>query len=122
MYKSQDILSKFKQVQDYWHPHIIEELNGQHVKIAKVKGEFDWHSHPHEDELFIVWKGTLHIALRDGEVSIPTGSFYTIPKGVEHKPYTDPDTEVWIMMMEPIGTLNTGDQQTEKTVATPPRL
>ena len=122
MISSKDIASLYAQIDKYWHPHVVESLNGQEVKIAKGKGAFDWHSHPQEDELFIVWRGTLYIELREGTVSIPTGSMYLVPRGVEHRPYTEADQEVWIMMMEPAGTLNTGDRQTEKAVAAPPRL
>lgn len=117
-----DILSKFPLIKDYWHPHIIGELNGQDVKIARVCGSFDWHNHPAEDELFIVWKGTLFIELEDKTIEIPTGHMHIIPKGQLHRPFTKEEEEVWIMMMEPAGTLNTGDRQTDKTVANPPRL
>lgn len=122
MISSKDIASLYKQIDQYWYPHVVESLNGQEVKIAKVKGAFDWHSHPQEDELFIVWQGTLYIELREGTARIPTGSMYLVPRGVEHRPYTEDEQEVWIMMMEPVGTLNTGDRQTAKTVAAPPRL
>ena len=122
MIPSKDIHALYAQIGRYWYPHVVESLNGQEVKIAKVKGTFDWHSHEQEDELFIVWKGTLYIELREGTVRIPTGHMHLIPRGQEHRPYTADEEEVWIMMLEPAGTLNTGDKQTDKTVAAPPRL
>lgn len=117
-----DILSKFEQIKDHWHPHVIAALNGQEVKIAKVRDSFDWHKHPEEDELFIVWKGTLFIELEEDTVSIPTGHMHIVPAGQMHRPFTLDGEEVWIMMMEPAGTLNTGDRRTGKTVDSPPKL
>lgn len=110
-----NIAKKFNQFSEQWSPKIIAELNGQHIKIAKVEGEFIWHQHDNEDELFLVIKGTLHMKLRDGERIIKEGEMIVIPKGVEHLPYSEEET--WILMMEPTSTLNTGNEINEKTVS-----
>jgi mannose-6-phosphate isomerase-like protein (cupin superfamily) len=110
-----DVISKFDQFNELWTPKIIGEFNGQQLKIAKVKGEFVWHQHEHEDEMFMVLKGELKIQLRDGVVQIKEGEFYVVPKGVEHNPIAD--EECWIMMCEPAGTVNTGEVHNEKTLA-----
>ena len=90
-----------------WNPKIVGELNGQHVKLAKLKGEFVWHKHEHEDELFFVAKGILKMELWDKTITINENEFLIVPKGVEHKPVAD--EEVHIMLFEPATTLNTGD-------------
>ena len=92
---------------EHWNPKIVGELNGQHVKLAKLKGEFVWHKHDHEDELFFVVKGILKMELRDKTITINENEFLIVPKGVEHKPVAD--EEVHIMLFEPASTLNTGD-------------
>jgi mannose-6-phosphate isomerase-like protein (cupin superfamily) len=92
---------------DYWSPKVVGELNGQQVKVAKLKGEFVWHHHEHEDELFLVMKGCLRIRLRDREVTINEGEFFIIPKGVEHLPIAE--EEVQVVLLEPASTLNTGN-------------
>ena len=92
---------------EHWNPKIVGELNGQHVKLAKLKGEFVWHKHEHEDELFFVAKGILKMELRDKTITINENEFLIVPKGVEHKPVAD--EEVHIMLFEPATTLNTGD-------------
>lgn len=94
------------------------ELNGQHVKLVKLSGEFVWHSHEHEDELFLVTHGTLRMKFRDGDKLIGVGEFIIVPRGVEHQPVTETD-EVWMMLFEPAGTLNTGDAGGERTVQEP---
>jgi len=104
---------KFAEITEYWDPKIVAELNGQHVKIAKIKGAFIWHSHENEDELFYVVKGTLKIAFRDKIQTINEGEIIVVPKGVEHKPIAE--EEVHIMMFEPIGTVNTGNIENELT-------
>jgi len=104
---------KFSSFSDYWNPKIVGELNGQVVKIARIKGEFIWHKHDMEDEFFLVVKGRMQIKLRGEEVSINEGEFYIVPRGVEHKPVAD--EEVWILMFEPESTLNTGDVMNERT-------
>lgn len=102
---------KFALFNDYWSPKIIDDLNDSHVKLAKFKGEFVWHKHDNEDELFFVIKGTLLIKLRDQDVYIKEGEFLIIPKGVEHLPIAD--EEVHVMLIEPKTTLNTGDAISE---------
>lgn len=104
---------KFQLFSEHWSPKIVGELNGQHVKLAKLKGEFVWHKHINEDELFFVVKGALKIEFRDKEVVINEHEFLIVPKGVEHRPVAD--DEVWVMLFEPASTLNTGDTQSELT-------
>jgi len=99
---------------DYWSPKIVGELNGQHVKLVKLKGEFIWHHHDNEDELFYVVKGALRIELRDTTVTINEGEFFIVPRGVEHKPVAE--EEVHVMLFEPMSTLNTGNIRNERTV------
>jgi quercetin dioxygenase-like cupin family protein len=108
-----NINEKLSQFVDYWNPRIVGELNEQHVKLAKLKGEFIWHKHDLEDEMFLVIKGTLKIDLRDKTIILNEGDFLIIPRGIEHKPHAD--EEVAIMLFEPVGTLNTGDQYNELT-------
>ncbi len=98
---------------DHWNPRIVGELNGQHVKLAKLKGEFVWHHHEHEDELFYVVKGTLRMEFRDKYVDILPGEMIIVPKGVEHKPVAN--EEVHVMLLEPASTLNTGNIENERT-------
>ena len=105
------------QIQEYWDPHIVGELNGQHVKLAKVEGEFVWHHHQNEDELFLVLKGVLKLELRDRTVTLRPGEFFIVPKGVEHKPVAE--EEVHLLMFEPASTLNTGNVRNERTVDRP---
>ena len=105
---------KFNLVTKQWHPKIAGELNDSYVKLAKVQGEFVWHHHENEDELFIVVKGTLTIKLREKDLTIREDEFVIIPKGVEHMPMAD--EEVWIMMLEPKTTSNTGNVTSERTV------
>lgn len=105
---------KFSQFSDHWNPRIIGELNGQNVKIAKVQGEFVWHNHTNEDELFYIIKGSLKIDFEDGERKINAGEMIIIPKGVEHKPIAE--EEVWIMLFEPQSIKHTGNIEHELTV------
>ena len=98
---------------DYYNPRIVGELNNQHVKLAKLKGEFIWHKHDDEDELFLVIKGMLTMEYRDRTVNINEGEFIIVPRGVEHKPVAN--EEVHILLFEPASTLNTGDVQKEMT-------
>ncbi len=98
---------------DHWSPKIVGELNGQHVKLAKLKGEFVWHKHDNEDELFFVIKGSFKMEYRDKTVVINENEFLIVPKGVEHRPVAD--QEVSIMLFEPATTLNTGDTEGELT-------
>ena len=105
---------------DYWNPRIVGELNGQQVKLAKLKGEFIWHAHEIEDEMFLVVSGTLLMELRDKTVSLSVGDFLIVPMGTEHRPVAP--EEVHIMLFEPATTLNTGDQVNERTKAELERL
>ena len=111
-----NLAEKFNLFDAYWSPKLIGELNGQHVKIAKVKGEFIWHHHPDADEMFLVIKGRLIIQLRDQDVVLEEGEFFIVPRGVEHRPVAV--EEVHMLMFEPAGTLNTGNIENERTVAT----
>ena len=105
---------KFAQFTDQWNPRIIGELNDQHIKIARVQGEFIWHNHAQEDELFIVVKGQLLIDFRDGTTAeINPGELLVVPRGVDHRPHSQDET--WIMMIEPQTTVNTGAVQSERT-------
>jgi mannose-6-phosphate isomerase-like protein (cupin superfamily) len=108
-----NIAEKFSQFHDYYNPRIVGELNGQHVKATKLKGEFIWHHHDHEDELFLVVKGKLKMELRDKIIEINPGEFLIVPRGVEHKPVAD--EEVHILLFEPASTLNTGNIENERT-------
>lgn len=104
-----NLLEKLSQFSDHWNPRVVGELNGQHVKLAKLKGEFVWHKHDNEDELFFVIKGKLIIELRDKTINLDEGEFCIIPKGIEHKPVAE--NEVEIMLFEPATTLNTGNKR-----------
>lgn len=98
----------------HWSPRIVGELNGQQVKLAKLHGEFVWHHHEHEDELFLVLKGTLVMRLRTGDVRLREGEFLIVPRGVEHLPVAE--EEVHVLLFEPTTTLNTGNVRNERTV------
>ena len=109
-----NLAEKLKLFSDHWHPRIVGELNGQYVKLATVAGAFDWHSHAHEDELFLVVSGCLTIKLRDREISLKEGEFFIVPRGVEHKPVAE--GEAHVLLFEPKTTLNTGEIRTERTI------
>ncbi len=112
-----NIEEKFSLFTDQWSPKIIAELNGQQLKLAKIQGDFVWHDHANEDELFLVYRGTLFLDFRDGStVSLEPGECYVVPKGVEHRPRTKDGEEVWLMLMEPAETKHTGDVKSELTV------
>ncbi len=111
--KKINISQKLAQFNDHWNPRIIGELNKQHVKLAKIKGEFIWHKHDHEDEMFLVLKGTLKIEFRDRTETIQENEIIIVPKGVEHKPIAE--EEVSIMLFEPATTINTGALENERT-------
>ena len=110
-----NLADRFGLFQDYWSPKIIGEINDSYVKLVKVKGEFDWHHHEQEDELFLVVKGRLAIKLRDGEINLGEGELAIIPRGVEHKPVAE--EEAHVLLLEPKSTLNTGNVRTSRTVA-----
>lgn len=109
-----NLREKFALFNEQWRPKIVGALNGQYVKLVKLKGEFVWHQHEAEDELFLVVKGKLCLQLRDREVWLEEGEFFIVPKGVEHKPVAN--EEVHVMLFEPASTLNTGNQRNERTV------
>jgi len=109
-----NISQKFDLFKETWSPRIVGELNDSHVKLAKLHGEFVWHQHENEDELFLVIKGKLLIKLRDRDLRLNEGEFVIIPKGVEHCPVAE--EEVHVLLLEPKSTRNTGDQENERTV------
>jgi len=109
-----NLAEKFSQISEYWKPHIAGELNGQQVKLTKLKGEFVWHHHDNEDEMFLVVKGHVRIEFRDKAVHLEPGEFIVVARGVEHKPVAD--EECWIMLFEPASTLNTGNVENEFTL------
>ncbi|MEQ8525642.1 cupin domain-containing protein [Gracilimonas sp.] len=111
-----NLVKKFSLFDEYWTPKIVGELNDQYVKLAKLKGEFVWHSHENEDELFYIVKGELNLKFReDKEVILKEGEMYIVPAGVEHFPIAE--KECWVMLIEPKSTLHTGSTQAEGTVA-----
>jgi len=109
-----NIAQKFTLFNEYWVPYIVGELNESYVKVDKLKGQFVWHKHDTEDELFLVTKGKLVIKLRDKDISLDPGDFVIIPRGVEHMPVAD--EEAHVVLVEPKSTLNTGNVRDEKTV------
>jgi mannose-6-phosphate isomerase-like protein (cupin superfamily) len=109
-----NLTQKFDRIQEYWSPRIAGELNDGYVKLAKLKGEFVWHHHDAEDELFLVIKGSLQMKLRDGDQWINEGEFLIVPKGVEHCPVAE--EEVHVLLLEPKSTVNTGNVRSERTV------
>jgi mannose-6-phosphate isomerase-like protein (cupin superfamily) len=108
-----NIEEKLNRFTDFWNPRIIGELNGQHVKLVKLKGEFVWHHHEEEDELFYVIKGRLRMEFRDRTEEINEGEMIIVPRQVEHRPVAE--NEVHVMLFEPASTLNTGNQEGELT-------
>jgi mannose-6-phosphate isomerase-like protein (cupin superfamily) len=110
-----NLAGKLASFDEHWKPRVVGELNGQHVKLAKLQGEFVWHHHEDEDELFLVIRGRLRLQFRDGETILEPGEFAIVPRGVEHRPVAD--EEVHLLMFEPAATLNTGNVRNERTVA-----
>ena len=108
-----NIREKFSLFSDHWSPRILGELNGQHIKAAKLLGEFVWHYHEDEDEMFLVIKGNLKMEFRDRTVTVGEGEFIIVPRKVEHRPSAD--AEVEILLFEPVATLNTGNVINERT-------
>ena len=108
-----NIPDKFAQFHDHWSPKIVGELNGQQVKLAKLQGEFIWHQHEEEDELFYVIKGQLKIEFKDRTEVISENEMIIVPRGVAHKPIAD--AEVWVLLFEPASTINTGNITNERT-------
>ncbi len=108
-----NINEKLSFFNDHWNPRIVAELNGQHIKLVKFQGEFVWHKHDHEDEMFLVLKGSFKMEFRDKTVELKENEFLIVPRGVEHKPVAE--KEVSVMLFEPNTTLNTGDVRGEFT-------
>jgi mannose-6-phosphate isomerase-like protein (cupin superfamily) len=106
---------KLKKFSEHWSPKIVAQLNDYHFKIVKVQGEFVWHDHLETDEVFIVLHGHLDILFRDGKVSLNEGEMYVVPKGAEHKPFAE--NECHILLIEPAGTVNTGDAKNSSMTA-----
>jgi len=112
--KTVNLRAKLDRIQEYWKPKIVAELNDSYVKLVKLKGEFVWHHHDREDELFQVLKGRLRIDLRAGSLDLREGELAVIPKGVEHRPVAD--EEVHVLLLEPKTTVNTGNAKSDRTV------
>lgn len=108
-----NLAEKFQLFTEQWTPKIVGQINDQHVKIARIEGDFDWHKHDHEDEMFLVIEGEIEIEFRDKSIPLKVGEFLVVPKGVEHRPRARKEAK--IMLIEPMTTLNTGDQLTERT-------
>lgn len=115
-----DLREKFAAIDEHWSPRIVAELNGQQVKLVKFRGEFVWHHHDREDELFLVHRGRFRMEFRDRTVDVGPGEMIVVPRGVEHRPVADEEVEV--VLFEPAGTLNTGNVIDERTVQEPARL
>ena len=115
-----NLAEKFALFSEHWKPKIVGEVDDYHVKIAKLQGEFVWHKHDEDDELFMVIDGSLTIKLRDRDVALAAGEFFVVPKGVEHKPVADQECK--LLMFERQSVVNTGDVENELTVAAPERI
>ena len=109
-----NVSEKLSAFSDYFNPRIVGELNGQQVKLVKFQGEFIWHHHDHEDELFYVVKGSFDMQMRDKTITVNAGEFLIMPRGIEHRPVAKQEVE--IMLFEPATTLNTGNIENEMTV------
>jgi mannose-6-phosphate isomerase-like protein (cupin superfamily) len=114
------LAEKFAQFAEPWQPKVVGELNGHQVKLVKLAGPFVWHHHEHEDELFLVVRGSFRMELRDRVIELAAGEFLVVPRGVEHRPVADEEAEV--LLFEPVATLNTGNVRNERTVVEPERL
>ena len=115
-----NLAAKLRTFSEHWQPKIVGELNGQQVKIVKFRGEFVWHHHENEDELFLVLRGELIMRLRDREIGLWEGEFIIVPRGVEHQPFAR--EEAHVLLFEHASTLNTGNLRNERTVASPERI
>ena len=109
-----NLAEKLARVSEYWSPKIVGEVNDAYVKIVKFQGEFIWHHHEHEDEMFLVVKGTMRMRFRDRDVLVGEGEFIIVPRGVEHMPVAE--REVHVMLFEPKSTLNTGNVRNARTI------
>lgn len=114
-YQPINLSEKLSKFAEQWSPRIIAQMNDYHFKLAKLQGEFIWHSHPETDEVFLVLQGQLEIHFRDGQVTLKEGEMFVVPKGQEHKPVAQQESQ--IMLIEPAGTLNTGNVVSERTAA-----
>lgn len=115
-----NLAEKLASFSEHWQPRIVGELNGQHVKLVKFLGEFVWHHHDHEDEMFLVVEGAFRMEFRDRVVDLQAGEFLIVPRGVEHRPVAE--KEVQVLLFEPTSTLNTGNVINERTVQQPKRV
>jgi mannose-6-phosphate isomerase-like protein (cupin superfamily) len=115
-----NLAEKLASFDELWSPKIAGELNGQYVKLVKLRGEFLWHAHESEDELFLVVRGRLDIEFRDGRATLTEGEFLIVPRGVEHRPVAEEETHV--LLFEPASTLNTGNVRNDRTVETLERI
>ena len=115
-----NLRQKLSLFDSHWAPKVVGELNGQHLKLVKFQGEFVWHQHDDEDELFLVVSGSFVMQFRDRSVGVEEGEFIIVPRGVEHCPKAD--REVHVLLFEPATTLNTGDAMSERTVRSPERI
>jgi mannose-6-phosphate isomerase-like protein (cupin superfamily) len=115
-----NLREKFGMFADRWSPKVVGEVNDSHVKLVKLQGEFVWHRHEREDELFLVVKGRITIRFRDGDVRLEESELLIVPTGVEHMPVAE--EEAWVLLFEPKTTLNTGDVENERTVANLERI
>ncbi|AYN96251.1 cupin domain-containing protein [Pseudomonas sp. LTJR-52] len=112
-YQSINLLQKLSLISEQWSPKVVAEMNSYQFKVVRIQGDFIWHSHPETDETFLVLEGTLRIDFRAGSVTLKAGELYVVPRGVEHKPYTE--EEVKLLLIEPRGILNTGHEGGERT-------
>jgi mannose-6-phosphate isomerase-like protein (cupin superfamily) len=112
-----NLAEKFARFPEHWSPKIVAALNGQEVKLVKFQGEFVWHRHEHEDELFLVVRGSFRLEFREHAVELAEGEMIVVPRGVEHRPVAE--REVWVLLFEPASTVNTGSAGGERTVAQP---
>lgn len=115
-----NLTEAFATFTEHWSPRIAADLNGQQVKLVKFLGAFDWHRHEHEDELFLVHRGSFVMEFRDRSVAVREGEFLVVPRGVEHRPVAEREVEV--LLFEPATTLNTGDVVSQRTVRSPERI
>jgi len=112
-YRPVNFAEKFARLREHWQPRVVAEMNDYQFKVVKLEGDFIWHSHSETDETFLVLDGTLRIDFRDGAVEVSAGEMYVVPKGVEHKPYAA--KEVKMLLIEPRGVRNTGDESGDRT-------
>jgi mannose-6-phosphate isomerase-like protein (cupin superfamily) len=122
MIEKVNLADKLARFDEPWRPRIVGQVNDCHVKVVKLQGEFEWHHHEHEDELFLVVKGRLQMRLRDGDLFLEPGELVIIPRGVEHCPVAPDGVEAHVVLLEPATTLNTGNVRSSRTVDEPERI